>query len=99
MLVQKIKFEAKLWRYQGKAAWYFITLPEKSADQVRYYSPHRGGFGSVPVEVCVGASEWKTSVFPDKKSNSFLLPVKALIRKMEGLSEGSNLSVTLLVRP
>jgi hypothetical protein len=35
----------------------------------------------VRVEVRVGFLTRETSIFPDKKSNSYLLPIKAAIRK------------------
>lgn len=76
-----LSFESKLWVYQGKAAWYFLTLPEDIARQVEFYVPKRNGFGSVRVEAKIRNIVWKTSIFPDKKSGSYFLPVKAAIRK------------------
>ena len=90
------EFSAKIWCYVSTATWYFVSLPADEAGTVRALQPTKGGFGSVPVMVTVGATEWKTSLFPDKKQNSYILPLKAEIRKKEGLSEGD--TITLKIR-
>jgi len=33
------------------------------------------GFGSVPVHVALGATQWSTSLFPDKQRGTYVLPV------------------------
>ncbi len=79
------QFTSDLWRYEGEAPWHFVTLPEDVADDLDELVGERPGFGSVPVEVTVGSSTWKTSVFPDAKTGSFVLPIKRAIREREGL--------------
>ena len=78
-------FSAPLWLWQGKGAWHFVTLPEDIAHQVSFFSGEKRGFGSVRVIASCGNSKWQTSLFPDKKSRSYLLPVKAEVRKAENL--------------
>jgi hypothetical protein len=92
------RFEGELWRYTGEAAWYFVTLPGEVADDIAARTEGtRRGFGSVRVEVTVGASTWRTSVFPDKASGSFLLPVKRQVRDREQIDDGDVLDVRLEV--
>ena len=55
----------------------------------------RNGFGSARVEAKIGDTCWKTSVFPHKESGGWLLPVKAAVRKAEGLAEGDAVTVTV----
>ena len=50
-------------------------------------SPKRG-FGSVKIEASVGKTIWKTSIFPDTKIGTYILPVKRAIRKVENLNIG-----------
>ncbi|MEK9860644.1 MAG: DUF1905 domain-containing protein [Alphaproteobacteria bacterium] len=45
--------------------------------------------------VRIGASAWKTSIFPDSGSGSFVLPIKKEIRKAEGLAAGDRARVHL----
>ena len=90
------EFSAELWRYTGKAAWYFVTLPHDVADDIdEITADTRRGFGSVRVEVTVGSSTWNTSIFPDTKSESFVLPVKKAVRVAEDLDDGAPVDVRL----
>ena len=90
-------FTAELWRYQGEAAWYFVTLPHDVADDIeaRQEDGPRRGFGSVRVEVTLGGSTWRTSVFPDTKAQSYVLPVKATVRRAEAVDDGDRLPLRL----
>jgi len=94
------RFEAELWRYQGDAAWYFVTVPAGVSDAIRDEAPGpRRGFGSVRVRVTVGATTWATSVFPQAKEGTFVLPVKKAVRTAEGIDEGDAVPVELEVLP
>ncbi len=91
-----VAFEAELWLYPGKAGWHFVTLPQAIGQQVKFYQGQtRAGFGSVPVIATIGKTAWATSLFPDAKSGSYLLPVKADVRRKEKLASGTSVSVTL----
>jgi hypothetical protein len=83
------EFTGELWLYPGEAGWFFVTLPLEIADAIDDEVGERAGFGSIPVEVTVGNSTWATSLFPDKTSASFLLPVKKAIRDREHLDVGT----------
>lgn len=87
-------FEAELWSAEQFAAWAFLTLPAEVGDDVRLLSGPPRGFGSVRVEVTVGGSTWRTSVFPDKV-RGFVLPVKSAVRRSEGLELGDRVRLTL----
>ena len=91
---------AKLWRWAGgKASWYFLTLPEKLSREIRLVDagPRRTGFGSLRVTATIGDSTWQTSIFPSAQFKSYLLPVKAAVRKAEKLADGKMVSVQVLV--
>ena len=53
------------------------------------------GFGSLKVSVMIGATTFKTSVFPSKELGGWLLPVKASVRKAEGLTAGDAVELAL----
>ncbi len=96
----KHTFTAKLWIYPGgTAAWHFITVPKiLSGTLKKKYGKNARGWGSLPVKVTVGKTIWQTSIFPDSKSGTYLLPMKALIRKAEGLDAGDSVEVSIIVR-
>lgn len=89
------EFTSELWLYPGDAGWHFLTLPEGVADDIDDLVGERAGFGSIPVEVTIGSSTWKTSLFPDTKAGSFVLPVKRAIRLRERLEVDARVSVRL----
>jgi hypothetical protein len=92
------EFTADLWRYTGQAAWHFVTLPHDVADEIDDMTAHeRRGFGSVRVRVTVGSTTWNTSIFPDTKSESFVLPVKKAVRAAEGLEDGSSVTARIVL--
>lgn len=91
-------FTAVLREHVGPAAWHFLTLPPELADDVREFGAGaRTGFGSVRVTATVGSTTWRTSVFPDATSRSYLLPVKKPVRTAEGLRAGDRVRVELVV--
>ena len=52
------------------------------------------GFGSLKVAATIGGTTFKTSVFPSKETG-WLLPVKASVRKAEGLTAGDAVELAL----
>lgn len=98
-MVEEFEFEAAVFRWEGAAAWHFAALPEEVTDEIdERWGRSVGGFGAVPVEVTIGATTWRTSLFPDTGRGTFLLPVKKAVRAAEGLTDGSTARVRLVVR-
>jgi hypothetical protein len=54
--------------------------------------------GSLPVEVTIGTTTWKTSIFPDTKTKAYVLPIKAEVRKKEGITADTSVSLLLEIR-
>jgi hypothetical protein len=92
------QFKAKVWEYQGTGTWHFVTLPQEMGAEIKQlFGLPRHGWGSIPVEVTIGISTWKTSIFPDKESGSYLLPIKSVVRKAEGMTKGDEVMVLIRV--
>lgn len=92
---------AKLWQWKGgKASWYFLTLPVGLSEEIRLVDagPRRVGFGSLRVTATIGKTSWQTSIFPSAQLSSYLLPVKASVRKAERLVEGRMVGLQVVVR-
>ncbi len=90
--------KAKVWVYPGMAAWRFLLLPVKEGHKIKEkYGRSARGWGSLPVSVTIKSTTWKTSIFPDKRSGSYLLPLKAEIRKKEKLADDSTVSFTIKI--
>ena len=80
-----------------KGSWIFFTLSKTATEQVKQLNKApRRGFGSVRVRATIGQTTWDTSIFPDK-TRGYVLPVKAKVRKKEGVGEGDTVTVTLVL--
>ena len=98
MTGRTFSFVAEVWEHEGTAAWFFISLPESEADAIEgQFAAAAGGFGSIRVEVTIGATCWKTSLFPDTKRGTYVLPVKKAVRVAERLDRGTRTRVVLTV--
>ncbi len=98
MTAPSYSFSSELWEWGASASWYFLCVPEDAADDIEeQFGARAGGFGSVRVEVTIGATTWRTSLFPDSKRRTYVLPVKKAVRTAEGLVGGSVAAVELTV--
>ena len=101
MIDLSFTFTDKCWLWQGKGAWHFITLPKDKSEEIKFFSENmhgkRRGWGSVRVLVTVGNTSWETSIFPDSKRGTYLLPMKADVRKKEKITAGDKVTVKLKI--
>lgn len=96
----KVTGEIWLWRpaRPEAAGWHFLTIEGAAAAEIRYAALGRtGGFGSVRVTATIGGTTWQTSLFPHKESGGFLLPLKAEVRRREGIAAGNEVTARLEV--
>jgi hypothetical protein len=90
----QFSFRGRLEKSPGDGAWYFITLPKDKSAEIKFFNaPLRVGFGSVRVKAKIGDTDWRTSIFPSKPVEAYLLPVKAEIRKKNKLGDGEMVDV------
>lgn len=90
---------SKVFVYPGMSAWRFLGIPEAQGEEIKKeFGSRAKGWGSLFVSVTIGKTTWDTSIFPDKKSGSYLLPLKAKIRKAEGITDDSTVTFTLTLR-
>ena len=91
------KMTEKVFIYPSEvAAWHFIPVTRKIGQSIKETHGKRArGFGSLPVEVTIGSSIWNTSIFPDKYSGSYILPLKAKVRKKEDIEAGELVTFTI----
>lgn len=95
MTIKKYRTHGEVWLYPGQAAWHFIGIPKKESAEIKKEYKVKAGFGSIPVMVTFGKSKWKTSLFPDKRTETYLLPLKAEVRKKEGIFSGDIITLTI----
>ncbi len=90
-------FTAEVWLWEARAqSWTFVSLPPEVADEILDISaPFAHGFGSVRVEVTIGATVWRTSIFPSSSERTYVLPVKKAVRQAESFDVGDTVRVGL----
>lgn len=93
------RFTASLWPWDAKedGSWWFITVPDDVSDEIEErHGASAGGFGSIKVEVTVGSTTWRTSLFPSSEQRAYVLPVKKPVRVAEALEEGEPFELSLV---
>ena len=91
-----IEFSGEIWFWRGPAPFYFVTVPAEQSSTLKAISGLvTYGWGVIPVEVRIGKTVWKTSLFP--KGDLYLVPIKAIVRKAEHLDEGDEVTIQLEV--
>lgn len=94
----QVAFEGDIFRWQSRQReWYFVALPEDLSAEIREIPRPQRGFGSVRVEVRVGVSAWRTSIFPDSSRGAYILPLKRAVRDAEGIGDEGVVAVELNV--
>jgi hypothetical protein len=89
-----ITFKGKIFQWRGPAPYLFVAVPERESAEIKAVAKLvTYGWGVIPVEVKVGKTAWKTSLFP--KDGRYLVPIKLLAQKAEKLNEGDEIKLQL----
>lgn len=91
------EFTGDVWYWKGPAPHYFVTLPAAESAEVKAVSSRASyGWGMIPVDVRIGATEFYTALF--EKDGRYILPLRAAVRKAEAIEEGDSVMAWLAVR-
>lgn len=96
----KIKYEfiTKIWKFSGQGGWHFVSLPQEFAKEIRdNLKSEEEGWGRLKAIAKIGNSEWQTAIWFDTKMNTYLLPLKAEIRKKEKLETDLNIKTNIWI--
>jgi len=99
-------FKNKIWLWSTvKGAWHFITIPSSIGKKIQEeYGYLKAGWGSIKVTASVTKSphknlqqkiSWETSIFPDKKTGAYFLPIKATVRQKAKIEEGDEVEMEI----
>jgi hypothetical protein len=94
----KYVFTAAIWLHPSPGAWHFVSVPTPIAVEIRAnLSGQEAGWGRLKASAAIGHSTWETAIWFDTKLNTYLLPLKAEIRKREKLEIGQHVAVSIWV--
>lgn len=93
-----LEFSGPVWYWRGPSPFHFVTVPEAESaeiDAVKQFVTY--GWGVIPVEACIGGTTWTTSMFP--REGGYALPVKAVVRRAEGIELDDVVDVRISLGP
>ncbi len=98
MKISKNKYtiKEKVWVWPGVSGWHFVTLSKKNSAEIKN-SGAKKRVGFVPIEVTLGATTWRTSLFPHTSEGIYLLAVKLQVRKKESVLAGDTLKISFKI--
>lgn len=78
------------------SGWTMVSLPKELAATIRNdFKDREEGWGRLKINAKIGHSQWQTAIWFDTKQETYLLPLKAAIRKKEKITEGQVVEVTI----
>ncbi|OGG85747.1 hypothetical protein A2392_03080 [Candidatus Kaiserbacteria bacterium RIFOXYB1_FULL_46_14] len=97
--MKNFSFKSKVWLWPGEFAnWHFTSIPKEESVKLREkYKGLQRGWNSLKVQAKIGRTVWETSIFFDAKSGQYMLPLKATVRKAEGIFQGDGIQVKLKI--
>ncbi len=92
-----LTFSGEIWHWRGPAPYHFVTVPAEACGELKAVSGLvTYGWGMIPVTARIGATEWKTSLFP--RAGGYVVPIRDSVRHANGLEAGDRVTVELTVR-
>jgi len=79
--------------------WIFALLPKDMSKEIRSnFGGLEEGWGRMKITAKVNSTEWKTSIWFDTKKDTYMLPLKAEIRKKEKIVLDENVKIVIFVK-
>ncbi|MCC6754247.1 MAG: DUF1905 domain-containing protein [Saprospiraceae bacterium] len=92
----KYEFSGRVWQHPSPGGWFFVSLPVKLTAEIRENLKwQEEGWGRLKATAGIGSLLWNTAIWFDKKSNTYLLPLKAKIREQASLAANSDVNIVL----
>jgi hypothetical protein len=92
----RVRFTAVIWRHEVGAGWCFVSLPVEDAQRIRKgFGELARGWGSLHVQATLGSARWNTSIFPDSKRGTYVLPIKAEVRREAAVGPDDEVTIDL----
>lgn len=94
----KYDFSGKIWKSDSVGGWYFVSLPKEISKEIRENLKwQEEGWGRMKASATVKRFEWDSAIWFDKKLDTYLLPLKAVIRKKASLKLDERITVSISI--
>jgi hypothetical protein len=88
----EFRFSAEMWEWRGPSPFYFLSVPEDQADEIREAAKVVSyGWGMIPIKAEIGGISFQTSMFA--KNGTYVVPVKNVVRAPLKLEVGDRVDV------
>ena len=92
------RFSSEPWKYVGQGGWIFVSLPKKLSNEIRTtFKSEEAEWGRLTATAKIGNTEWKTAIWFDTKENTYLMPLKEVVRKKEKIEVGEKINVEVFI--
>lgn len=95
------KFTARPYQYSSAAdmnGWTFVSLLKDLSLEIRNnFKCLEEGWGRMKVTAKIGGTEWQTAIWFDTKHDTYLLPLKKIVRKKEKVSHDKDVNIVILI--
>jgi len=88
-------FTGEVIEWRGPAPYYFVRIPEDLTEPIKVAAKGLEYWGQVAVFARIGDTDFTTALFP--KDGAYLVPLKAAVRRAEGLEYGEPVEIGLTV--
>lgn len=96
------EFSSSVYYYSSSpqmTGWTMVSLPKNLSSAIREaFKSLEEGWGRLKVTAKIGQTEWQTAIWFDTKQDIYLLPLKAVVRKKEKITEESIVTVNIWIQ-
>lgn len=94
----KYTFSCKIWKHNATGGWYFASLPKRISHEIRANLKwQEEGWGRMKVTAECNEIIWETAIWFDTKKQSYLLPIKAEVRRKCKLKMDTNIDLAVWI--
>lgn len=95
MAVMKWTVRAEVIEWRGPSPYFYLPMSDDDSADFKMDAAGLEYWGQVAVQVVIGDTTFATAVFP--KDGRYLVPLRAAIRKAEGIELGTPVSATVRI--
>lgn len=89
----EFEFTGAVIEWRGPAPFLFVPMPVEDSEDLKEAARGLEYWGQVKVDALIGETRFTTALFP--KDGRYLLPVKAVVQRAEGVAEGVDVHARL----
>jgi len=95
--MDELEWSGEVVEWRGPPPYYFVLAPPVQAEWLFDVMPEvTYGWGMVPVRARLGSTDFTTAMWP--RQGTFWLPLKAAVRRAEGVEAGDVVSVRVSIQ-